>query len=107
MVILTSFVVRNRDYRGGHRGSAHIEFHDVEDAAAVYDSAQREPFFLVNRTLSLDYAEERKPLPSPSHVLYFRNFRGDVNDLREVLSGYMRHVYQISFRMCCLLLSRR
>lgn len=63
---------------------------------------------MVNRTLFLDYAEERKIRTSPpTNALYFRHFGGDINDLREILKDYMRHVYLINFRKCCLLSSRQ
>jgi hypothetical protein len=72
----------------------------------VFESGKEEPFFMVNRTLFLDYAEERKIKTSPpTNALYFRHFGGDIQDLREILKDYMRHVYQINFRKYCLLSS--
>jgi len=88
-----------RDRRSAnHKGCAHVEFQDIESATTVFESGKEEPFFMVNRTLFLDYAEERKIKTSPpTNALYFRHFGGDIQDLREILKDYMRHVYQINF----------
>lgn len=100
-LILTPFLVPEPEQ--GHRGCARVDFVKSEDAIAVYESSQAEPFFLMKRALTIEYA--RKPI-AKNHVLFFRHFKGNEEDLRVILEDYKDHIIQIIFSECCLLSSR-
>jgi hypothetical protein len=98
-LILTPFIVPG--YKGSHKGCARVDFSRLEDATAAYQSSQAEPFYLMDRTLTVSYSHKTAGIKS--RVLYFRDFKGNEADLREILREYKDQINGITFGECCLL----
>lgn len=82
---------------GGHLGFAFVDFVKVEDARAARENAHEKPIILINRALNVEYANRPSKRVQPSNKLYFEDFAGDTNDLREVLKKYSRFIEKIYF----------
>jgi len=84
------------DEPGKNVGYAHVDFVAKDDALAAYESAQEEPFWLINRTVIIDFARTPTRI-SPSNKLFFSNFDGTTNDLRGALKKYANSLLRIDF----------
>ncbi|KAF8622602.1 hypothetical protein AX15_006862 [Amanita polypyramis BW_CC] len=82
---------------GGHLGFAFVDFIEVEDARAARESAQEKPIVLSNRALNVGYAIRSSKRAPPSNKLFFEDFAGGTNDLREALKKYMQFIERIDF----------
>ncbi|KAF8346624.1 hypothetical protein F5887DRAFT_88220 [Amanita rubescens] len=81
---------------GGHKGCGRVDFNKLEDAIAAYESAEVEPFYMMSRTLFVDYSRKH-PIAPKNHTLFFRDFLGKKEDLLTVLEQYKDDIEQISF----------
>ncbi|KAF8346625.1 hypothetical protein F5887DRAFT_960038 [Amanita rubescens] len=82
-------------FKGGHKGCARVDFSRLADATVAYQSSQAEPFFLMDRTLTVSYSH--KTFGVKSRVLYFRDFKGNEADLRDILKEYKDQINKIAF----------
>ena len=98
-LILTSFI--DPADQGSHKGCARVDFRKQEDATTVQQSGQAEPFFLMDQALHVDYSTN--PCYPKTHVLFFRHFSGNEEDLRAILNDYKDRITEIAFGECCFL----
>ena len=82
---------------------AHVQFKNVDDAIATYESAQEEPILVGGEPVRVGYAPSsrpqtnRRPPPTPSRQLFFaRNGHPDV--LGEVLEPFKDDIVKTLFR---------
>ncbi len=104
VLILTPLIVPSR--LGGHKGCGRVEFNRLEDAIAVYESGEIEPFYLMDQTLIVDYSRGHTLAPK-THILFFRDFMGNKKDLRNILEDYEDDIVQMAFSECCSPSSRQ
>ncbi len=100
-LILMPFIVPRP--QGGHKGCGRVDFRHLEDAITAYQSGQAEPFYLMGRTLFVDYSS--KTQGNKNHVLYFSYFTGNEEDIRTTLQEYEDRIDRIIFSECRLLRS--
>ncbi|KAJ7605930.1 hypothetical protein FB45DRAFT_464152 [Roridomyces roridus] len=71
---------------GTSRGFAHVEFLSKEDAVAAHASYLEEPLYMLDRNVRVDFAPVRPTAHNPpSSKLYFYDYRGNEESIREVL----------------------
>ncbi|KAG5352550.1 hypothetical protein C0989_001768 [Termitomyces sp. Mn162] len=83
---------------GRSRGYAHVEYADVNDAITAYGSFKEEPLYLLDRDIRVDYATRRnRDAAQPSISLYFGNFSGTMDNLREITAEYQNSITNMFF----------
>ncbi|EAU87764.1 hypothetical protein CC1G_11042 [Coprinopsis cinerea okayama7 len=78
-----------------------VTFKSPQDAATLVESSKQEPFYFGGRNLGVQFAHARAdpkartgggPVFPPSNQVYFRHFRGDLNDLKTFLGEHANGV---------------
>ncbi|KAJ7726253.1 hypothetical protein DFH07DRAFT_714326, partial [Mycena maculata] len=83
---------------GESRGFAHLEFLREEDAVSAYNSFAEEPLFMLDRNVRVDYAPARPTSANPpSHKLYFFDYRGSEESLRETMRDFETSIQRTHF----------
>ncbi|CAK5270905.1 unnamed protein product [Mycena citricolor] len=83
---------------GEARGFAHVEFMREQDAVTALEDLREEPMFMMDRNLRVDFAPQRKQAPAmPVNRIYFHDFRGSEEDLRNVLQEWGNNVIKVTF----------
>ena len=84
---------------------AHVQFKNMDDSVATYESAQEEPIVVGGETVRVGYSPARRasgntrPPPAPSRQLFFgRNGHPEV--LSEVLEPFKDDIVKTVFREC-------
>ncbi|KAG6835198.1 hypothetical protein H0H93_004001 [Arthromyces matolae] len=85
------------DSQGRQRGFAHVQYENLGDSVAAYKSIKEEPLFLFDRDLRVDYGSRNKKAYEPSDNLYFHNFNGGENELREIANDVNALITDIFF----------
>ncbi|KAJ7748567.1 hypothetical protein B0H16DRAFT_1888340 [Mycena metata] len=83
---------------GEFRGFAHVEYMQVEDAKAAYESFAEEPLYMLDRNIRVDFAPERPTAANPpTNKLYFYDFRGNEETLRTALAEFEGSIVKAHF----------
>jgi len=61
---------------------------------------------MLDRNIRVDYAPPKAEIvPQPYHKLYFYDFKGDEQTIRDALGTYETSIISIFFRMCSSFIS--
>jgi hypothetical protein len=83
------------------RSYAHIDFENLEDAKALVAT---EDLHIRNQPLRLDFATSKEaPEYPPNQKLYFSDYQGPEEELKQSLKPYLRKIVTVFFRMLSLL----
>ncbi|KAF9040047.1 hypothetical protein BJ165DRAFT_1495054 [Panaeolus papilionaceus] len=80
---------------GRPRGFGHVVFANQEQAVSAYESAAQEPITIADRDIVLDYAMNREAQPNTN--IFFGNFDGDANALRNILKDHTESIVDVVF----------
>jgi RNA recognition motif-containing protein len=80
---------------GRPRGFGHVVFASKDQAVTAFNSAAEEPIYIEGRDVVLDYAVNRETVPNTS--IYFADFDGDANAIRNILSEQQEDVVDVVF----------
>lgn len=75
-----------------------MQFASKADAIAAVDSINEEPLYILDRDVRVDFAPVRAPVNvEPYHKLFFQNFEGDEQMLRDAAEEFQSSILSVFF----------